>query len=334
MQSFGSGAGTLSMDNLCHFLDIDESINDVVVGLFKLRWFFGIVGKESSEMSMTDAAKLVKDFGKDLVFCKGLLSQSSRELNMAALSVPLPLMASWVDGAMELQSIMEESILELVIGALNERSKAVDQACPRWGQAITDAACSVEMAKVMLMENPRVRELPEMLAKLWTNISQVNTVGIALCLSQAVSDHPNTKESIQMAMNSLSFGKLTVKVAAGIRAIVSGTDADKKMVLEKSKDMPQSIIDKLLEEPVDEHAEDNPKAAKDKSKTKKGGSAAASSGSKRKTPPPPMPPKQYNPSNSSKASATTTTTTTTTDKKRKPSKVAKTAKDVNKSRRG
>ena len=46
-------------------------------------------------------------------------------------------------------------------------------------------------------------------------------------------------------MNSLSFGKSTVKIAAAVVVLVSGTTEEKTAMAQRGSDLPKSLLDRL-----------------------------------------------------------------------------------------
>lgn len=152
----------------------------------------------------------------------------------------MPYLRAWLDSGEEFIRAASEHILNSATQALSERAKEVEQSCPRWATAVGQTV-NMELAKVMLLDNPRIPGLPAALTELWKQVSSLTGVAAELKLPP-VTEYGPTREVTAMAMNTLSFGKATVKVSAAIRALVSGNAADQAAVLSKATDLPPALI--------------------------------------------------------------------------------------------
>lgn len=125
-----------------------------------------------------------------------------------------------------------------------DRLSYVPKAGPRWASTIEGGIFHTEMAKVVLSDNPMVKALPQKLKDLWQTMNMLSDTSNILGLP-AVAEYPKTKEIVSIALNSLSFGKATVRMAAAVQALTSGKASDLKSVRDHSADLPKEVIESL-----------------------------------------------------------------------------------------
>lgn len=239
----GQAHHNFTTEDLEHLLSIDMHMSQVVVRMWMVEMFFD----NKLDIGLTGVAKEIITLRSWTTRATAKLQQASRSLTTAPLTVPLSLMKGWLEAVAQYIQSALDATLASAAGEMLALGKDVDASCPRWGAAVDDSNLNLEMGKVILLTNPLISQLPGKLQKLWQSISQLTAVGAALELPVGINDYAPCKEQLDMAMNALAFGKLTVKVSAALHAVVSGSSSDRRAILSSKSggDLPKSIVERL-----------------------------------------------------------------------------------------
>jgi hypothetical protein len=155
----------------------------------------------------------------------------------------------WVGCSATLAEAMVPITVKICSNWLLKGASAIDKACPNWGSFITDSEVIDDLARLQILKNPSVHQVPAKIRTMATVVGKCKTVGSILELS--MDQHPASKDAMRVAMNSFQFGKKTVNVAAATRVLFDSMDSSKpcqkkvKAVLAFKDSLPTGLVARL-----------------------------------------------------------------------------------------
>lgn len=148
-----------------------------------------------------------------------VLSQEAGPLCEAPLHRSIPVLRTWAAAVETFNKLTAEEILQTSTRHVMARAAAVDQLCPRWGESITDHSMNDDAAKVQLIFDNQLSQLPDACRLLHDSLVKLGKVGTVLGVPGGVEKHITTREFVRSGRLSLSFGKRTVNVSAAVRMV-------------------------------------------------------------------------------------------------------------------
>ena len=91
---------------------------------------------------------------------------------------------------------------------------------------------------------PHIVQLPSRVSALWEEVAKLTRICSALELP-VPSVLPETRETVRLAENAISFGTKTVNVAAALKVYFSPTAAAVKKALGLQKSLPAALVSRL-----------------------------------------------------------------------------------------
>lgn len=225
------------------FLDVHSAVNDCLYGLHMVHLCMFERGGKGDDLInrgiVVQRAKLYIQIAKGVVdACRSVLGGLPLKTTMHSLD-------QWLDAATVFaQEALELSISEACAG-LNDVTKEVDALCPKWGSAVNDEEVHMEMATVMLLQNPNIGKLRDSLNSLWQGIWNIGEFGKCACLPP-VAEYQGTRQWVELACNSLQFGKDTIKVTAACRVLIERRTDELATVMKHRAVFPKALVEKLL----------------------------------------------------------------------------------------
>lgn len=156
----------------------------------------------------------------------------------------------------------------------------MDALCPRWGDYVNDTIILDDAAKVALLYDGKLQNLPRECRSLHAALVLMAEVAERLRIPDGAENNADTKESVRGARSSLTFGKRTVNVSAAIKLLfgVPINKAGIQAILAFKDSLPQALVIRLercLDDPLATAAGSaGARAAAQKRKTASGSSGA------------------------------------------------------------
>lgn len=240
-----------------------------------------------------------KAMAANIASFRSAIEQASDELHKSS-TTPLaekPLrftiahMSQWLKVTQIFETHVSDFVLGLYAKIVSDSSASIDSDCPRWGDSINDRDFKDDSARVQLLLNPRMQELPAAIR----NLQEKALVLVEVCAALTGRTPENVEAcstAARAANNSLRFAKRTVSVAAATKAVLAATPNPKLLqtVLQIKGTLPAALVARLeaalkaastSEAPGAEAADAARLAAGASSSSTAGSEIAASSSTKR-----------------------------------------------------
>lgn len=187
--------------------------------------------------------KLLEQIAKDFL---RLLASASVPIAEAPLATTIAFCRQWASTVAEFCTCASDALLRECADGIVSQSRCLDALCPRWGDSIDDHKFREDGARLQLLANKDMQQIPQSCRKLQEMLGELK--GGCLQLTGALpSDCDATREATKVGGNSLAFGKRTVNVGAAVRIVFTQPPARRSIaaVLQFRDGLPKTLIRRL-----------------------------------------------------------------------------------------
>lgn len=172
---------------------------------------------------------------------------ASSNIFEAPLRYSMTFLKSWVRATNDVSECMSGFLLNEAAEATRRLGTSVEGLCPRWGDSVNDSEVRDDGARVQLVLDTSLQQLPQAVRDLHASMSVLASVGRELSLPPPVDEYPATREIVRASSSALKFGRKTVNVAAGVRVLLgpSPSSASIESILSVRAALPQGLVLRL-----------------------------------------------------------------------------------------
>ena len=136
-----------SLEEISFLLRAHGKIQDCILGMWSTH-----LGFKQEGTNMARASKL-KQLKASMDDATSFLKKVPGAVSHAPLKQTMHFVALWLQGLGQYTDHCAGQIVADVVADLDQATKAVDNACPKWGTCITDTEFNLEVATIMLIDN-------------------------------------------------------------------------------------------------------------------------------------------------------------------------------------
>lgn len=215
--------------------------------LAKVSYFLVVVSQsfECTDISWVSKANSLCSFRAALNAGLHTVHNLSTKFADLPLSRTKSYMVQWLRGVDAFINELSIAIVDGACASVSTASAIVDSSSPRWGSAISDDELRDDSARLLLLANPKVAQLPHECRTLQSALEALVKVS-DLLLNKSVDQIPACAEVARFGNSALAFGKRTVNIAAACKILfVAPSAKGLSAVLQWKASMPQSLVIRL-----------------------------------------------------------------------------------------
>lgn len=195
-------------------VQLEEIVNKVLLFMAM------VVISFQREATLIDTAHCTAILRNEVSLAKAASHSELACLRRLPMHRPLAFYKQYFDNLEMFAKGVSDCVFERVCEEVLASSKAMDAACPRWGEYIDAEGVHLELARLQLVQNVVVsRELPKRLRELSASAAKAQAMADIFGLPP-LKEYAPSREPVHAAENSLGFGTRTVQVAAGVKVLM------------------------------------------------------------------------------------------------------------------
>lgn len=198
-------------------------------------------------VALADQAANVVELQKSLGDATAELNNFSQEFAELPLRCTVALAKQWLVSACAYANQVAGEVMDKAASDLRAACLAVDAACPRWGDNLTDDIMRDDGIRIQLVMNEDIKILPALVRKLHQHMCLMQEISQVLSSAGHLEQKPFVREILRSAVQSIAFGKRTVNVAAAAKvALTKGMGVKSvEAVLGFRATLPASLLRRL-----------------------------------------------------------------------------------------